>query len=304
MYDLLKDLCAVHSPSGEEHHMTKFLLNYINRNKKKWHKTPEIFAGEAFQDCIVLRFGEPSTAAFAHLDTTGFTVRYQNQLVPIGSPEVAPGDIVCGQDLLGPVECGVELSKDHHLYYTFGRAVQPGTSLSFKPNFHEDGEYLHSCYLDNRAGIYNLLKVAENLEDGLLVFSCWEEHGGGSVPFLVKFMVEEFGVKQALVSDVTWISDGIYFGDGVVVSNRDRNIPRRKYVEKIMAIANDSGIPFQIEVEGSGSSDGREIQLSPYPIDWCFVGAPEENTHSSTETMHKSDLDCMIRLYEVLFRVL
>ena len=204
----------------------------------------------------------------------------------------------------GPVECSVELSEDHHPYYRFGRAIQSGTGLSYKPNFRVGKDYLYSSYLDNRIGIYNLLKLAENLEDGLLIFSCWEEHGGGTVPFLVKFMVEEFGVTQALVSDITWITEGVHFGEGVVISMRDRNIPRRKYIKKIVSIASDSGIPYQIEVEGSGSSDGREIQLSPYPVDWCFVGAAEENPHSSLEKMHKFDLDCMIQLYEILFRAL
>ena len=101
MYELLKDLCAIHSPSGDEYNMATFLLRYINSHKKQWHKTPEIFAGEGFQDCIVLRFGNPRTAAFAHIDTTGFTVRYQNQLVPIGSPDVSSGDILRGEDMLG-----------------------------------------------------------------------------------------------------------------------------------------------------------------------------------------------------------
>ncbi len=123
------------------------------------------------------------------------------------------------------------------------------------------------------------LKVAESLKDGVIVFSCWEEHGGGSVPFLAKFIYEKWNIKQALISDITWISDGVYPGKGVAISMRDRNLPRRKYVDRIIGIAKKRKVDFQLEVEGAGSSDGRELQTSPYPFDWCFVGAPEYGAH-------------------------
>jgi putative aminopeptidase FrvX len=55
-------------------------------------------------------------------------------------------------------------------------------------------------------------------------------------------------------------------------------------------------------VEGMGSSDGRELQLSPYPFDWCFVGAPEQNPHTPDEKVHKDDIKSMIALYEVLMK--
>ena len=85
---------------------------------------------------------------------------------------------------------------------------------------------------------------------------------------------------------------------------RDRNIPRRSYIQKIIKIAEESGIDFQLEVEGAGSSDGRELQLSPYPFDWCFVGAPEDHVHSPNEKVHKHDIACMIALYKVLMEQL
>ena len=111
------------------------------------------------------------------------------------------------------------------------------------------------------------------------------------------------GVKQALISDITWITEGVTHGKGVAISMRDRNIPRRSYVQQIIKIAEASGIDFQLEVEGGGSSDGRELQLSPYPFD-CAVGAPEDNVHSPDEKVHKHDIDCMIALYKVLMEQL
>jgi di/tripeptidase len=51
-----------------------------------------------------------------------------------------------------------------------------------------------------------------------------------------------------------------------------------------------------------GSSDGRELQMSPYPFDWCFVGAPQESPHTPDEKVHKDDIQSMIDLYGWLMK--
>ena len=83
---------------------------------------------------------------------------------------------------------------------------------------------------------------------------------------------------------------------------RDRNLPRRSYVDRIISIAKKRKVDFQLEVEGAGSSDGRELQTSHYPFDWCFVGAPEHAPHSPDEKVHKHDIKTMIELYEWLMK--
>jgi putative aminopeptidase FrvX len=299
---LLKQLCEVHGPSGEERQVKNFLLNYIKKEKKNWKCEPEIYHGDLLQDCIILKFGKPRTAIFAHIDTVGFTVRYVNQLLPIGSPDAEMGTKLVGRDSLGEIECELEYDKENHAFYKFGRQIDRGTSLTYKVNFRETKSYIESAYLDNRLGVYNALKVAEKLKDGVIVFSCWEEHGGGSVPYLTKFIYEKWGITKALISDITWVSDGVEHGKGVAISMRDKNLPRRSFVDAIIEIASNHNIEFQLEVEGVGSSDGREVQLSPYPIDWCFVGAPEYDAHTPNERVHKHDVDCMIRLYQHLMK--
>lgn len=300
--NLLKQLCEIHAPSGEEHHMTEFLLQYIRKEKKKWKSKPEVFAGEEFQDCIILRFGKPRTAVFAHMDSIGFTVRYFNQLLPIGSPDAEMGTPLVGRDSLGPIECELEYDKENHAFYKFGRQIDRGTTLTYKVDFRESKNFIESAYLDDRLGIYTALKLAETLKDGIIVFSCWEEHGGGSVPYLAKFIYEKWQVKQALVADITWVSDGVEHGKGVAISMRDRNIPRKLFVNRIIDIAKKRKVDFQLEVEGTGSSDGRELQVSPYPFDWCFVGAPQQNPHTPNEKVHKHDVESMIELYGWLMK--
>ncbi len=301
---LIQDMCEVFSPSGNEVAMKEFVLDYVKKHQGSWKTQPEIIQGPEFQDCLMLCFGKPRTAVFAHLDTVGFTVRYENQLVPIGSPDAEEGYRLVGTDDMGPIECALKTDGNGSLFYDFGRGIQTGTELMFKSDFRSTKNYIQSCYLDNRLGIFNCLKLAETLTNGVLVFSCGEEHGGGTVPFLVKYIYEKWKIKQALISDITWVTEGVKHGEGVAISMRDMSVPRKSYVDKIIGLAEESGIPYQLEVERSGGSDGREIQSSPYPIDWCFVGAPEDHVHTPDEKVYKRDIESMLNLYTYLMEKL
>ena len=296
---ILKKLCNIHSPSGEEYRISEYILEYINSNMQTWKKKPTIYYGKGFQDSIILSFGKPRTAIYAHMDSIGFTVKYNNEIVKIGGPITDEGIILIGKDTLGNIE-GKLIKKDKKLFIDFERTINRGTSLTFKTNFRETENHIQSCYLDNRLGVWNALKVAETLDDGIIVFSSWEEHGGGSVGFLTNFIFNKYKIHKALISDITWITEGVLEGNGVVISLRDSGIPRRRYVNEIIAIAKNSDIPYQLEVESSGGSDGNEIQSSPYPIDWCFIGAAEQNVHSPDEKVNKKDIKAMVSLYKLL----
>jgi putative aminopeptidase FrvX len=305
-YELLKKMCTIQAPSGNETAMKDFILEYIEKNKKKWKYEPKIYSGEGFQDCIVLIFGKPRTAVFAHMDSIGFTVRYGNQLVKIGGPVTATGYKLVGEDHKGKVEVTLKVKKTavHALEYEFKRELDRGTELVFKPNWREDKNHVQCCYMDNRLGVYNALRLAETLKDGAIVFSCWEEHGGGSVSYLQKFLAEKYDISQGLISDISWISDGVHPGKGAVISLRDSLIPRRSFVNKLIGLAKKHKIPHQLEVEGAGGSDAKELQMAEYPWDWCFVGAAEQNVHSPDEKVHKKDIESMLELYRVFMKEL
>ena len=152
--------------------------------------------------------------------------------------------------------------------------------------------------------MYNALRLCETLEHGAIAFSCWEEHGGGAVAYLARYLHETYGLRQALISDITWVTEGVTAGAGCVISLRDSLIPRRAYVNRIRAIAERSGLTFQLEVEGSGGSDAKELQRADAPWDWCFVGAPEDHVHSANELVNKQDIASMLALYRVLMQEL
>ena len=163
---------------------------------------------------------------------------------------------------------------------------------------------MQSAYLDNRLGVWNAIQQAHMMENGALVFSTYEEHGGGGAQAAGKFLQDKYKVRQALISDVTLLSDHIKHKKGVAISIRDRGIPRQSYVRKIIALAKENDVQFQLEVEKAGGSDGNSLQNSSYFWDWCFIGPPEDNYHQPGEKVHKGDIAEMVKLYEVLLKKL
>ncbi|MBC6366508.1 aminopeptidase [Algoriphagus sp. AK58] len=300
---ILFELLSTQSVSGDEAEISNRIINFIEKRKNSWKVLPEVFFGEKFHDCILLRFGNPTTAVFAHLDTIGFMARYENQLIPVGGPEIIPGTPLIGKDSLGEISCKL-IGDEEACFHDFPRKIDRGTRLSFAQNIRIDSEFIQAAYLDNRLGIYNALTLCESLENGWVIFSTYEEHGGGSMPFLLKFIQETAPIKQALISDITWITEGVHHHQGVVISIRDKFIPRKKFLDRVIQLAEESGIPFQLEVEAFGGSDGKEIQFSPFAIDWCFIGAAEDHVHTPDEKVSLKDLDSMIKMYQFLLQVL
>jgi putative aminopeptidase FrvX len=297
--DILEDILNIQSTSGDESSMTNYLLNLVSERMKSWKVIPDIYSGTQLHDCLLLKFGKPKGAVFAHIDTIGFMSRYENQLVPIGGPEVENGTYLVGKDELGPIKCKI-FEEEGNIFHDFQRKILPGTRLSFEQNIQISNDFIQAAYLDNRLGVYNALKLCETLEDGWVVFSTYEEHGGGSIPALINFIQKTSPIGFALISDITWVTGGVHHHNGVVISIRDKHIPRRKFLEKILKLAEESSIPHQLEIESAGSSDGREVQFSPYFIDWCFIGAPEDNVHSPREKVSLKDLDSMVEMYRYL----
>lgn len=308
-YTLLRDMCEIHAPSGNELAMKEFLLSYIREHSSGWKVKPKLIHGRGFQDNLILIFGKPRTAIFAHMDSIGFTVRYGKQLVRIGWPVARTGFRLRGTDSKGRQEVELQAVTDKKtghltLSYKGKREFERGTELVFTPDWRESRDHLQCCYLDNRLGVYSALKVAETLKHGAIVFSSWEEHGGGSVAYLQKYLQEKYKIRQGLISDISWISDGVHYAKGPVISMRDSLIPRRSFVNRIIGLAQEHNCAYQLEIEGSGGSDAKELQMAAWPWDWCFIGAAEENVHTPDEKVHKKDVEGMIRLYQVLMKEL
>ena len=52
---LLKTMCAIHAPSGNEVAMKDFLLKYIKQESKNWKHKPKVIHGKGFQDNVMFK---------------------------------------------------------------------------------------------------------------------------------------------------------------------------------------------------------------------------------------------------------
>ena len=69
-----------------------------------WKCEPLIVFEPHLHDCLILVFGKPKTAVYAHIDTIGYSVGYSNNLIPIGSPRYSDSMILVGSDSKGEIE--------------------------------------------------------------------------------------------------------------------------------------------------------------------------------------------------------
>lgn len=314
-FNLLKTMCAIPATAGDEGKMRAFILDFFAKNRKHFKVKPKVFSGPEFQDMVIAVFGKPRTAVFAHTDSVGFMAGYNKELIKIGNPKAKSGAALVGSDSLGEIRCTLHIpegkkqskeaknsisSREEKFAYKFDREIEPGTALTYAPDFRETKTFVQSAYLDNRLGVFNALQQALTMESGALVFSTYEEHGGGGAQVAGRFLQNNYSIRQALISDVTLVSDSIRHNKGVAISMRDRGIPRQAFVRRIISIAGENDIRFQLEVEKAGGSDGNVLQDSSYAWDWCFIGPPEANYHQPGEKVYKSDIEEMVELYRLL----
>lgn len=299
--ELLASLCRIAGTSGDESRVLRFLIDYFTNNKNQFRQPPNLYYGPGYQDNLLVIFGKPRIGFFAHMDTVGYMVRYDNHVVPIGGPDGKTGDILVfdnqGKEGLCRLICDEAADL---LLVDYPQILPPGTLLTYKDDFHIEKCWIKSPYLDNRLGIWACLSIASEVENVAFGFTTYEEHGGGGAGILARKLFLEYGLDKVIVTDVTWSTNGVFPGMGPVVSLRDSRIPRRKFVNQILKVLEDNQLSFQLEVESTGGSDGREIQHLPYPIDWCFVGPPSEHPHSSIEWVKPEDAHQFVHMLKLL----
>jgi putative aminopeptidase FrvX len=250
-------------------------------------------------DNLIVSRGTPRVALFAHLDTVGFTLGYDNKLIRVGSPHTEGGEAIRstidGQTWRGTV------AKDEDGTRLVGAAgAPPGSRWVYDAPLQREGDVITGAYLDNRAGVWNAMRVVERCADVAVAFTVGEEHSGRGAALCGRILSDELGIRQALISDITWHTEHVHRGRGAAVSLRDRLVPRQRFLDRVLQLAEASGVPYQREIESDGSSDGGVLERTGMPIDWCFVGAPQEHPHTPREVVQWSDLEKMVELYVYL----
>lgn len=285
------------SPSGDEGEVADWLMDYAVVQWPDAHR-------ERWGDSVIITRGErPAVAVFAHIDTTGFTLGYERQLIAIGGPSPKPDEpIRCA----GCAASGNRLQQGKRRGRRLGGKTDapPGSRWVYAADPAWTETHVTAPYLDNRAGVWAALQALDRCPRIAVAFTVGEEHSGQGAFVCARRLYETHGIRQALIADITWDTEHIHCGRGVAVSLRDRLVPRQRFLDRVLALADGSGIPYQREIESSGGSDGGSIERSGVPMDWVFVGAPEKKPHTSAERVHLADLRGMAEMLEYLVNAL
>ena len=294
--DLLLHLQRLPCPSGDEAAIASFIQRYCDG-------LPGVTVWRT-GDLVLATKGTPRVAIFAHLDTIGFTQGYDRKLIPIGGPKVEGGEKLRAVASGATARLKVSHADGKPLWRLSGKQGAPGERWVYAEPLLVKAGRVRGPYLDNRAGVWNALRVLEGCENAAVVFTPGEEHSGGGAAVGARLVSEELNIRRALISDITWHTKSIKCGKGPAISLRDRYVPPQRFLQEVLAAAEASGFPFQREVESDGGSDGAVIERSPYPIDWVFIGAPQKRPHTPRETCHVADLEGMVALYLALLKLL
>jgi putative aminopeptidase FrvX len=295
IHEELRALTAIEGTSGDEGRVVAAVA-------KCCASLPGL-RSERIQDNLIVWRGRPQVALFAHMDTVGFTLGYNNELVRIGGPHVEGGEAL-RSTVDGRTYRGRLAKKGDDWLLEGSPDAPPGSRWVYDSALELDGVKVRGAYLDNRAGVWSALEVLRECDDVAVAFTTNEEHSGRGAITCARWLHDQLGIRQALISDITWHTRFIRCGRGPAVSLRDRNLPRQAFLGRVLAAADASGIPYQREIETDGSSDGGAIERSGIPIDWLFVGAPQEDSHTPHEVVNLNDLRAMARLTTHLVRAL
>jgi endoglucanase len=269
----------------------------------------------------------------AHMDEIGFMVTHVEEagylrLIPLGGFDpktlTAQRVIVHGrEDLLGVLGTkAVHLMTDEEkrkapaledYFVDVGlpvervrELVRPGAVVTRERAMARLGDLVTCKSLDNRAGLYVMIEafraLGEHVCEVVAVATVQEEVGLRGARVATARVRPRIG----LAIDITLANDGpdakphqriTTVGGGAAIKVFDTSaIVPSAIVDHLSAIAEERGIPSQLEVLGRGGTDTRELGLSGDGAMAGCVSIPTRYVHQVVESCHPDDLDASVAL--------
>lgn len=348
-WGLLEELCRVHAVSGREDRMTRFVHERVAGLLEDVHIDR---LGNVTGLIKGTRQPETKLMLQAHIDELGLIVRSITSDGFLlfervgGIPEKSilsqrvdvlteKGDLITGyvgtksHHITDPQEKYVVPSV-HKLYVDVGLSsrerveragIQVGDPITYHPNFNRFGDGLIcSKALDDRIGVYALIKVIEQLQ----------KHRPTSTVIFAFTVLEEFSIRgslptvnrtrpDAIISvDITISPDTpsdekdlnpVKLGQGPAIKMMDfhgrgtlggifSSPPLRRYIEKT---AQKLNIPLQRDVIiGVITDPAFQLYLGEEGYTIAGLSIPQRYSHASSQTVHENDVRRTIELMSAI----
>ncbi len=184
--------------------------------------------------------------------------------------------------------------------------VSLGDMVTLHQEFVEMGELVSGKSLDDRVGIYvaieALKKLGEHRADIHFVGTVQEEVGLRGARTSAFTIAPEIGVAL----DVTIACDipdakpqerVTQAGKGVAIKLKDSaSISHPKLVQFLVDLAEEKGIPYQLEILPRGGTDAGAMQLAREGVAVVTISIPTRYVHTAVEAAHKKDIQAAIDL--------
>lgn len=315
----LKRLCEAHAPSGREHWIYPIIqeafapygevalgkMNNIYVHKRGNGKGSIMLMAHA--DEVFLMITEISERGFLKFKSNGIDAKtLVSQEVIIHGKEEIPGIIGIKPPHLMNTEEREKAATVDGLMIDTGYSksaleglVNVGDYVTLKRSFVELLNNNVTCKaIDDRAGVAAMYHCAKELSainhdaDVYYVASCQEEVGHRGA----KFGSHEINPTIGIAIDVTFDSGPLgatdrenYLGQGPVVCIGPNIHPKVR--KKLMEVAREYNIPFQVEVEpGNTGTDAWDIQITREGIPTLLISIPIKYMHTSVEIVNMEDI--------------
>ena len=315
--ELLKKLTQTYSPSGNESRIRELVRSLV-----------EPCADEVYDDnlgnLVVHKKGNGKKIVFAaHMDEIGLLVNYLDdkgflRFAPLGgimsacalyqSVEFESGIRgVVSYEGKEDIKKGIDITK---MYVDIGAqsatdaGIEIGDSAVFCGDFFQNGDFVSAKAMDNRAGVYVLIKALMQTDkspnDLYFVFTTQEELGCRGA----KAAANAIAPDIALAVDVTDTGDtpecermAVKLGEGPCIKYMDNSIITHKKVNDVLKnCAKQNGIPVQYEVLSFGGTDAGAIHTSGTGVMTGAVSIPTRYIHTPHECVSQKDLMGAIEL--------
>ncbi len=331
--ELLRRLCEAPGIPGYEIQIRKIIEEEL-----KGHV--ESLATDALGSVIAHKPGEgPVVVVAGHMDEIGFFVSHIEEetgflrINPAGGFDpvnlVAQRVIVHAEsgDLIGcigrkPVHILQEEERKkpldlRDLFVDIGLSadavagrVRVGDTVTLRQDFIRLGDLISCKALDDRAGVYvgiEALKRAKRPACDLYFVGTTQEEVGLRGAQVAGFATHP---QIGIALDVTIAADtpGVLpkdrvteLGKGVAIKVRDgSSISHPALVRAARTLADDNGIPYQMEILPHGGTDAGALQMAQEGSAVITLSIPTRYVHSVVEALHPEDLEATIQLLVAL----
>ncbi|MCD6238712.1 MAG: M42 family peptidase [Thermotoga sp.] len=325
MKDLIKKLTGIFSPSGREERIREAILGEV----KPYVDEYEV---DKLGNLIVHKKGRGKKILLdAHMDEVGFVVTYIDdkgflRIEPVGG--VNPLTLLYKRvqfesGTIGTVgiegKTAKELKENYknvtfdNIYVDIGvtsrkqaeNKVKRGMFGGYMTEFAVLGDRLVAKSMDDRIGCAIIIQTLKELDmspnDIYAVFAIQEEVG------LIGATVSAYGIEpdMGIALDVTGWGDtpggmkrvAMTLGKGPAIKVKDHYmIASKTVVDLLVKTAEESKIPYQMEVLVYGGTDGAMIQRTKKGVPTGVISIPCRYVHTQSEIVDYNDVLNTVKL--------